>query len=543
MFCRNCGTELPEGAEFCPRCGTPVEREENVNPAGSPSPAPSVPDAAGAEDSQTSSETVDTPNPEPSSTSADTASTPEPKKAKRKPSKRTWIILASVLAVLIAAGVVIGVVASHNRSKQAVTRYDWIQMLDQQAGISYDTKAKHKQQFSDVAPDSRYYKAVQAAYEAGLLSKDKTFHGDDPATEEFVGVTGMKSIRKAAEETSSRSSDSLTDEQYYELAKKNGIAGKSRNRKVEKTECQKRLKIIFVVLNQDQTRRQVVTKLKLAETPLQWDSTLKYDWEKKTVTIRGKQTGPDGLGDTFEGLNPGVAFLNSDMLKQHPDLLALCIGLSSPSINNALIYAYNPLILSGQIQTIKFMPVEEDFQDNLDPSKINHYTDTGSAQIQFTVKKNKLVSYVTTEKLSSKDSTYRSETKFTYDSDGHLTGYTTTGKDVGEDWCKIQYENGVPVQIRKNPIFQIHDENDVYILKYQDHKLRQIDYGNSESDRHKVYTVSFNSDGSVKALKADEADNDSVLFDYNSRKHLISISNNQVSGIQRKISFTRQEGQ
>ena len=24
MFCKNCGTEIPEGAGFCPSCGTPA---------------------------------------------------------------------------------------------------------------------------------------------------------------------------------------------------------------------------------------------------------------------------------------------------------------------------------------------------------------------------------------------------------------------------------------------------------------------------------------------------------------------------------------
>lgn len=545
MFCRNCGTELPDGAEFCPQCGTPVEREEPASQVENSSPVPSdssADESAGTGDSRTSPETPDPPKEEPVSPSAEGSPAENKDQKKQKKNQRTKIILIVVLAVLVAAGVITGLIIGHNRSKQAVTRYDWIQMLDQQAGISYDSKAKHQQHFSDVAPDNRYYPAVQAAYEAGLLDKDKAFRGDDPATEEFVGVTGMKTIWKYTEGTPSRTSDSLTDQQYYELAKKNGIVKKSRNHKVGKEECQYRLKVLFVVLNQDQARRQIVTKLRLTETPLQWDSTLEYDWDQKTVIIRGKETGPDGLGDTFEGLSPSAGFVNSDMLKQHPDLLTLCVGWSSPSINNALVYAYNPLILSGQIQTIKFMPVEENFQDTFDPSKINHYTDTGSAQVQFTVKDNKLLSYVTTEKFSSKDPASRSETKFTYDSDGHLTGYTVTGKNGVEDWCKIRYENGVPIQIRKKPLYQLHDEEDVYSMKYQDHKLHQVTYGNNESENHQVYTLSYNSDGSVNALKAEESNNDSVLFVYNRLKHLVSISNNQDSGFQREISFTRQEG-
>ena len=30
MFCRNCGTELKEGANFCPRCGAPVRNRQQT---------------------------------------------------------------------------------------------------------------------------------------------------------------------------------------------------------------------------------------------------------------------------------------------------------------------------------------------------------------------------------------------------------------------------------------------------------------------------------------------------------------------------------
>ena len=36
MFCRNCGTQLPEGSRFCPLCGTPVA---DITPAGGMTPA------------------------------------------------------------------------------------------------------------------------------------------------------------------------------------------------------------------------------------------------------------------------------------------------------------------------------------------------------------------------------------------------------------------------------------------------------------------------------------------------------------------------
>lgn len=35
-YCKNCGYELPEGAQFCPRCGTPVTIEEPSPPTAAP---------------------------------------------------------------------------------------------------------------------------------------------------------------------------------------------------------------------------------------------------------------------------------------------------------------------------------------------------------------------------------------------------------------------------------------------------------------------------------------------------------------------------
>ena len=34
MFCKNCGTQLKEGAKFCPKCGTPVTPMPGAGQAG-----------------------------------------------------------------------------------------------------------------------------------------------------------------------------------------------------------------------------------------------------------------------------------------------------------------------------------------------------------------------------------------------------------------------------------------------------------------------------------------------------------------------------
>src|SRR5436190_23173945 len=44
MFCSHCGASLPEGATFCPRCGTPVTRSAEATTSVSVpySPAPII---------------------------------------------------------------------------------------------------------------------------------------------------------------------------------------------------------------------------------------------------------------------------------------------------------------------------------------------------------------------------------------------------------------------------------------------------------------------------------------------------------------------
>ena len=39
MFCKNCGTQIADGATACPSCGTPVQQQAAQAPAPTPAPA------------------------------------------------------------------------------------------------------------------------------------------------------------------------------------------------------------------------------------------------------------------------------------------------------------------------------------------------------------------------------------------------------------------------------------------------------------------------------------------------------------------------
>ena len=30
MYCKNCGTQIPEGSKYCPNCGTPVDHQKDA---------------------------------------------------------------------------------------------------------------------------------------------------------------------------------------------------------------------------------------------------------------------------------------------------------------------------------------------------------------------------------------------------------------------------------------------------------------------------------------------------------------------------------
>ena len=40
MFCKNCGSQLPENVAYCPNCGAPVESETKQEQTSAPNPEP-----------------------------------------------------------------------------------------------------------------------------------------------------------------------------------------------------------------------------------------------------------------------------------------------------------------------------------------------------------------------------------------------------------------------------------------------------------------------------------------------------------------------
>ena len=102
------------------------------------------------------------------------------------------MIVAAIAAAIIVI-ISIGLIVSHNKNKlEGVTRYAWIYNLTENFQI-----VKHQNElpyYKDVTEDNIYFENIQAAYEWGVLDKEKNFHGDDVATGEFIALTAMKAI-------------------------------------------------------------------------------------------------------------------------------------------------------------------------------------------------------------------------------------------------------------------------------------------------------------------------------------------------------------
>ena len=102
-------------------------------------------------------------------------------------------MLAAAIAAASIVIIAIGLIVSHNKSKlEGVTRYAWIYNLTENFQI-----IKHQNEspyYKDVTEDNIYFENIQAAYEWGVLDKQKNFHGDDVATGEFIALTAMKAI-------------------------------------------------------------------------------------------------------------------------------------------------------------------------------------------------------------------------------------------------------------------------------------------------------------------------------------------------------------
>lgn len=129
--------------------------------------------------------------------------------------KKKKILMIAGVAVLIAV-VTVSVFMGQRDNTTGITKYQWIQMLAEQFGMS--EPASQTSYFEDVGSNSPYYSYVQSAYEWGVLEDSSLFEGEKAADGEFVALTAMKAIGEYKVQIYLGLSDVPSDKEYLDLA-------------------------------------------------------------------------------------------------------------------------------------------------------------------------------------------------------------------------------------------------------------------------------------------------------------------------------------
>ncbi len=142
---------------------------------------------------------------------------------------RTIIPMLFIVAIGIFVGIVIAYNISTNKddryvklaSEGDITRYEWIEMLCTQTGITeYQSETPY---FSDVERDSTYYSHLQSAVEWEILDASADFEGENYASGKFVALTAMKTIGERKLQIYLDTEDDITDDDYIKLAIEHGL--------------------------------------------------------------------------------------------------------------------------------------------------------------------------------------------------------------------------------------------------------------------------------------------------------------------------------
>lgn len=158
--------------------------------------------------------------------------------------KRNYIfILIAVCLVLLLLGVVFLVKGNLGIDENAVTRYEWLEMLGEQLGINeYTNESSY---FSDVHSENPYYPYIQSAVEWNVIDVATDFEGDDYASGKFIALTAMRAVGENKLKICLDLEDAITDDTYIELAVEYGLIEEERLKKgFSKEECEQILEIL-----------------------------------------------------------------------------------------------------------------------------------------------------------------------------------------------------------------------------------------------------------------------------------------------------------
>lgn len=142
-----------------------------------------------------------------------------------KSKKKYFLILAAIGVVLFTVGVVLIAVRFINTNsgtdEDTVTRFEWLEMLGEQFGLTEYTNVSPY--FKDVDSDSPYFCYVQSAVEWEVIDEEDNFNGEKAATGEFIALTTMRAMGKYKIQIYLETDRELDTSDYMDIAYANTL--------------------------------------------------------------------------------------------------------------------------------------------------------------------------------------------------------------------------------------------------------------------------------------------------------------------------------
>lgn len=157
---------------------------------------------------------------------------------------RKYVFISLGVCIL---AIVLGTIYFFKRNptadENAVSRYEWIEMLTKRMGLQeYTTETPY---FTDVALNNPYFVYVQSAAEQEIIETGTDFDGEDFATGQFIALTAMKIIGESKFRIYFGVDEVVTDNTYMEFALEHGLIEKEKLKKgFTREECEQVLETL-----------------------------------------------------------------------------------------------------------------------------------------------------------------------------------------------------------------------------------------------------------------------------------------------------------
>lgn len=161
-----------------------------------------------------------------------------------KNTKKYIFIVPAICLIILIGGVIFFLKRNPAVDENAVSRYEWIEMLTEQMGLQeYTAETPY---FADVASENPYFACIQSAAEQEIIETNADFDGEDYATGQFIALTAMKTIGESKFRICFGTDEAVTDDTYMEFALEHGLVEKEKLKNgFTKEECEQVLETLY----------------------------------------------------------------------------------------------------------------------------------------------------------------------------------------------------------------------------------------------------------------------------------------------------------